>query len=132
MGIWRIEKCELYSNNELLKSSYINENTVKVWEGKSMGRLDDDVNNVMKTIIGANIAFNKDSTVTWDVSINGLNFSSAYWQLFETGEIVFCEWQNRDRLRPILAECKIVGIQGNTFYIKSYQEGFDVKLTLSK
>ena len=132
LGNWQIKKCELYKNNELIKSSYFNENSIKVLEGKSVGIIDNDVNNVMKTIIGANIAFNEDSTVTWDVSINGLNFSSAYWQLLETGEIVFCEWQNRDKLRPILAECKIVGIQGNTFYINSFQEGFEVRLTLSR
>ncbi len=132
LGDWKISKCGLYINNAIYKTSYINETNSKVLEGKYTGEMDDDINKAMKAIVGSNIFFNSDSTVTWNASVNDLDISNAYWQLSDPDLIVFCEWRNRARLRPILLECKIIALQPNMMYLKAFEAGMEFRITLNK
>jgi hypothetical protein len=132
VGEWKISKCELFINNILYKSSYINETNNKILEGKYIGNLDTKINEKMTTIVGTNIFFNEDSTVTWDASISELNISNAYWQVFDSGLIAFCEWKNRARLRPLLLECEIITILNNMFYLKAFESGLEIRMTLNR
>ncbi len=132
IGNWRIQKCELFSGKELLKSCYLNENNAKVLEGKDMGRMEDDINFMLNTATGANIVFNEDSTVTCDVSVNGVDLTNTYWQLLETGELFFCDRNNRYNIKNALLISKIIGIDGNILYLRIYEYGLELKLTLYK
>jgi hypothetical protein len=131
-GEWKISKCELFMNNILYKTAYTNELNNNVLEGRNIGKLNAKVDEIMKTIIGTNIFFNEDSTVTWDASISELNISKVYWQFFDAGYIAFCEWKNRARLRPLLLKCEIIVIENNMFYLNAFESGMEVRMTLNR
>jgi hypothetical protein len=134
-GAWKIERCDIFENNTSVKSFFLDEESGSlqpVYQGKYIGRLDAEINNALQTIMGTSISFNDDSTVVWDAALPYINFSKAYWQLIDSSEIIFCEWKNRKRVRPLLLECKIVTIQGNRLFLNLFELGLEMKVVLKK
>jgi hypothetical protein len=134
IGIWEVNKCELLSNGELIKTAFLNNsgNDNKVIEGKYTGTLNEDINSIIKTIIGSVITFKEDSTVSWDGTINKLNFNNEYWQLKSTGDILICNYENRFELSPLLFIGRIMVINNEGLRIRYFESGFEVRLLLTK
>jgi hypothetical protein len=133
-GNWKITRCEVFINNVLYKSSYLNDemglNNV-VMESKNIGTLDEEINTVMKTITGTGIYFNSDSTLAWDASLSEIKISNASWQLTDAGEIIVCELKNRDKIKPLVI-FRIIFIQADSIYLKTYVSGLEIRLKLGK
>lgn len=134
LGEWEVSKCELFANGELMKTAYITNSMFdnKVVEGKYAGKLDDDINSIIKKVIGSVITLNDDSTVSWDGTYNDLNFKNEYWQLKPTGEILICKYENRFRLRPLLFIGRLIGLNNGEMVVSYFESGFEAKLYFTK
>jgi hypothetical protein len=133
-GVWEVNKCELYSSGELIKTGFLNNTGFdnKIIEGKYAGKLDDDINSIIRAIIGSVVTFNEDSTVSWDGSINNLNFTNEYWQLRPTGDLLICKFENRLRLKPLLFVGRIMAVNNEGLRVEYFESGFEVRLLLIK
>ena len=134
IGIWEVNKCELLSNGELIKTAFLSNsvNDNKVIEGKYAGKLDEDINSIIKAIIGSAITINEDSTVSWDGTNNKLDFNNAYYQLKPTGELFICKYENRFEMRPLLFTGRIMVINNEGMRVRYFESGFEVRLLLIK
>jgi hypothetical protein len=132
IGEWKILKCEIFLNNTLYKSSYINETNFKVLDGRNMGEFDSKINEILTIILGTNVIFNEDSTVTLDPSLNDLITLNIYWQFFDSSILAFYKWEDRVNLRPLLFKCEIITILSNKMYLKAFEFGLNIKMTLNR
>ena len=132
LGTWEVNKCELFNNGALLKTAYLDNSGIdnKIIEGKYEGKLDEDINTIIKTIIGSVITLNDDSTVSWDGTINDLNFNHEYWQLSTTGELLICKYENRFKLRPLLFVGRIIANNNEGLRVVYFESGFEARLLL--
>jgi hypothetical protein len=134
IGIWEVNRCELLSNGEMIKSAYLSNSGIhnKVIEGKYAGKLDEDINSIIDAIIGSVITINEDSSVSWDGTNNKLDFNNAFWQLKPTGELLICKFENRFRMRPLLFTGRIMVINNEGMRVRYFESGFEVRLLLAK
>jgi hypothetical protein len=134
IGNWQANKCELFSNGELIKTAYLDNSSGdnKVIEGKYSGKLDDEINSDLKSIIGSVISINEDSTVSWDATTNKLGFNNAFWELKPTGELLICRYENRFRMRPLIFSGRIISISSEGICLIYYESGFELKLLFVK
>ena len=134
VGIWEVNKCELFSSGELIKTAFLDNSGIndKIIEGKYAGKLDEDINSIIKTIIGSVITLNEDSTVSWDGTISNLNFNNEYWQLNPTGELLICKYENRFKLKPLLFVGRIMAINNEGLRVVYFESGFEARLLLTK
>jgi hypothetical protein len=134
VGVWEVNKCELYNSGELIKTGYLNNTAFdnKVIEGKYAGKLDDDITSIIRAIIGSIVTFNDDSTASWDGSFNSLNFTNEYWQLGASGDLIICKYENRFRLRPLLFVGRIIALNNEGIRVEYFESGFKARLLLTK
>lgn len=135
LGSWKINKCEIFVNNVLYKTSYLSEKPGpdnKVLEGRNIGTYDKKVNTIMKNITGADIYFNSDSTVSWDATIDEINFSSAFWHLAYSGQCIICCLKNDSPKKSDMMVFRIITIQPNMFYLKTFVLGIELRIAMIK
>lgn len=134
IGEWEVNRCELYSNKEPIKTAYLDNSAIggKVIEGKYAGKLDEDIESTIKSILGTVISFSEDSTVSWNGEVNGLAFKNEYWQLNSTGELLICHYENRFSLKPLLFIGRIVIINHGELRVTYFDSGFEVRLVFIK
>jgi len=133
IGVWEVNKCEMYINGELIKTGYINNygDVNKVVEGKSAGSNDQRVVSVIKYVLGSSLTFNEDSTVYWDQTIPEFDFNISFWFLENTGELFISENKNSLILNPVL-KGRIIEIINDEVRIIFYKSGIEGRLTLLK
>ena len=134
IGDWQVTRCELYSDHSLLKTAYLDNGGTgeKVIEGKYAGKLDEDIESIIKAILGTVLSFRDDSTVSWDGEVNGIAFNNEYWQLQPSGELLICHYNDRFRLKPLLFLGRIVIVNHGELRTSYVDSGLEVRLIFLK
>ena len=130
VGTWEVRKCELYNEGRLIKTGIFNSSEIesKQIEGKYAGKIEEDVNSIIKGILGARITFNNDSTVISDATVEGLNFSNAYWHLSSLGELIICKTENKKRMKPLLFSGRVNFLSRSEIMVEYFESGFQMRL----
>jgi hypothetical protein len=133
IGVWEVNKCEMFINGDLIKTAYINNygDYNKVVEGKSAGINDQKVVSIIKSVLGSSLTFNEDSTVYWDQTIPEFDFNISFWFLENTGELFISESKNNLKLNPVL-KGRILEIINDEVRIDFFKSGIEGRLILLK
>ena len=132
LGNWKVNKCELYSSGEFVKSASLDNSAgdAKVIEGRYAGKLEEEINSNLKSIVGSVLNINEDSTVSWETSNDKLDFNNAFWQLNSTGELMVCRYENKLTMSPLLFTCRIQSLTSEGLRIIFFEGGLEVRVLL--
>ena len=130
IGTWEVQRCELFNDGRLIKTGIFNSSEFesKRVEGKFAGKIEDDVNRIIKEILGARITFSDDSTVSSAAIIEDLSFNNEYWQLGSTGELLICKIENKKRMKPLLFNGRVNFLSKAEIMVEYFESGFQLRL----
>ncbi len=130
IGTWEVQRCELYIEGKLIKTGNFNSSEFdsKQVEGKDAGKIEDDVNRIIKEILGCRITFNNDSTVSSAAIIEGLSLNNEYWQLGSEGELLICKKENRKKMKPLLFNGRVNFLSKGEIMVEYFESGFQLRL----
>ena len=133
IGTWQVSRCEVFNEGRLIKTGTFNATAFdnKQVEGNYAGKIEEEVNQIIKEILGAKITLNSDSTISSDVSVKSIGFSNEHWKLNPTGELVVFKNKSRNGAKPVLFSARVVFMSRSEIQIIYFDSGFELRLFLS-
>jgi len=136
VGQWKVTKSDLYLDNNLVRTTYLSDYSVKtdtIVEGLDMGSLNENFTKTVKSFLGSTLIFNESDSSSWIVGIKELGYLNKYWVLTNnSNEIKICNWKDKDKLTPLYTSFRIKRIEDNKFIFSSSESEAELRFTVSK